>query len=360
MTQHEGHETPHYSRWHYLGMRVMTALVILLFVLLIGLGVTLLAWSPGRPAPLQYANGEIIPGSLSERVFVDINGVRQGMIIQSVAPSNPVLLFLHGGPGMPTFFLNTTHPTGLESEFTVVWWEQRGAGLSFSPDLAPETMTVDQLVADTIGVTDYLRKRFGQDKIYLLGHSWGSFLGIQVAATAPDRFHAYIGMGQLSHQLRSEIAAHDYLLSAYRARDDKAMVAKLQAAPVSLKDGTSDAWMAVRDDAMHGVGVGTTRDMGSVITGIFVPVWQCHAYTLTEKVAIWRGKAWSRSLLWNMVIRTDLRQKVRKLGLPVYFLMGRYDYTSSYNLAYEFFQTIDAPVKGFYTFLDAAHSLDLP
>lgn len=336
--------------------RFMTALVLLILLGLLGLAAVLFAWSPGRPPPLVDGTGRHIEGSLSERVFVEINGVRQGMIVQSTNPANPVLLFLHGGPGMPEFFLNTTHPTGVERDFTVVWWEQRAAGMSFDPDIAPETMTVEQLIADTIAVADHLRKRFAQDKIYLLGHSWGSFLGIQVAARAPDRFHAYIGMGQVKHQLASEVAAHAQLLKAYRARGDAAMVRRLEAAPVSLTEGLSDAWMRVRDDAMHGLGVGTTRDMRSVITGVFLPVWRCRAYTVGEKIAVWRGMAWSRRFLWDEVLRTDLAERVHRLEIPVYFFIGRYDYTTNQDLSRDFFLRLDAPVKGFYTFADSAHS----
>ena len=104
--------------------------------------------SPGSVPALRYADGMVIPSSLSERVTVEIGGVPQGMIIQSVDPSNPVLLFLHGGPGMPEFFLQSTHPTGLEQDFTVVWWEQRGAGMSWSPDLDPDDLTIERLILE--------------------------------------------------------------------------------------------------------------------------------------------------------------------------------------------------------------------
>lgn len=321
-----------------------------------GLGGILRAWSPGKPAGLVDDGGLPIEGSISERIFVDINGILQGMIIQSTDISHPVLLFLHGGPGMPEFFLNTTHPTGLERDFTVVWWEQRGAGLSYSPDIPPQSMTVAQLIADTIAVTHYLRKRFGKDRITLLGHSWGSFLGIQVAAAAPELYHAYIGMGQVSWQLRSEVAAHSYMLGQYRARGDAAMVRKLNAAPASMTDGLSAGYLRLRDAAMHGLGVGTTRDMGSVITGVFIPVWRCRAYTLGEKVNIWRGMAYSRGFLWNDFIATDLATQIHELDLPVYFFTGLYDYTANHDLAKAFFDQIKAPVKGFYTFENSAHS----
>jgi len=205
----------------------------------LGLGVGTLALGPRQPRPLADGSGQIIAGSLSQKVFVQVNGTRQGLFIQSVDPSHPVLLVLHGGPGMPEFFLNITHPTGLEADFTVVWWEQRGAGLSFHTDIPPRSMTLAHLIADAVEVTRFLQNRFGQQKIYLLGHSWGSYLGIQIAAAYPDLFHAYIGMGQVSWQLRSEVAAHDFMLAAYARQGETAMVGRLMAAPVSLTGGLS-------------------------------------------------------------------------------------------------------------------------
>ena len=334
----------------------MTAVALGLVAVFFALAVALVALSPGRLAPLRAADGRVIPGSLSERVTMDIGGVQQGMFIQSADPANPVLLFLHGGPGMPEFFLETTHPTGLARDFTVVWWEQRGAGMSWNPDILPDTMTVPQLISDTITVTNYLRDRFGQDKITLLGHSWGSYLGIQVAATAPDLYHAYIGMGQVSYQLQSEVAAHAALIAAYQAQGDTGMVRKLEAAPVSIKGGLSNAWLRLRDKAMHGLGVGTTRDMRSVITGVFLPVWFCRAYTLREKIGIWRGLAFSRRYLWDEFLNTDLTSQIDHLDLPVYFFSGRHDLTANHDLSRAFFDRISAPVKGFYTFDNSAHS----
>jgi pimeloyl-ACP methyl ester carboxylesterase len=322
----------------------------------LGLGGILRVWSPGEPAGLVDDAGLPIAGSISERVFVDINGFRQGMFIQTTNITHPVLLFVHGGPGMPEFFLNTTRPAGLERDFTIVWWEQRGAGLSYSPDISPQSMTVTQLIADTIAVTDYLRQRFGQEKIYLLGHSWGSFIGIQVAAAAPERFHAYIGMGQVTYQLRSEVEAHRYMLEQYSKRGDTAMVDQLLAAPASMSNGLSAAYLRLRDKAMHRLGVGTTRTMNSVISGIFIPIWRCPAYTLREKINIWRGKSFSGGLLWNEFINTDLSAKIHQLDLPVYFFSGLYDYTANQDHARAFFKQITAPVKGLYTFQNAAHS----
>jgi pimeloyl-ACP methyl ester carboxylesterase len=293
---------------------------------------------------------------LSEKICVDINGVKQGMFIKSRDISHPVLLFLHGGPGMPEYFLTQKYPTGLEEDFTTVWWDRRGAGLSYSPHIPRKTMTVEQSIADTLAITDYLRQRFGQEKIYLLAHSGGSFIGIQAAAQAPEFYYAYIGMSQMAHQIQSEKLAYDYMLQQFKQNGNTQMVRKLEKAPVTLSVPLPPAYAAVRDAAMHTLGVGTTRDIKSVVTGIFLPSWRFNEYTLREKINLWRGKLFSHAILWDEMIATDLTQKVTALNLPVYFLHGRYDYTCSYDLAKAYFTQITAPLKGFYTFEQSAHS----
>jgi pimeloyl-ACP methyl ester carboxylesterase len=132
-------------------------------------------------------------------------------------------------------------------------------------------MTLEQMISDTLEVTNYLRHRFGQEKIYLMGHSQGTFIGIQAAARAPELYYAYIGVAQISNQLKSERLAYEYMLKQFQENGNEKMARKLEAAPVTMTDGTPEAYLAVRDDAMHSLGIGTTHDMHSVITGIFLP-----------------------------------------------------------------------------------------
>jgi len=337
--------------------RIMLIVVSTLLAGILILVAVLLAWSPGKPEPFLDENGQPLAGSISEKIFMDINGIKHGMFMKGKDSTNPVLLFLHGGPGMPEYWLTQRYPTGLENYFTVVWWEQRGAGLSYSADIPSETMTAEQFVDDTIAVTNYLRNRFGQDKIYLMAHSWGSYIGIQAAAREPDLYYAYIGVGQISHQIQSEQLAYQYALAYYKENGNMAMVRKLEAAPPTLTVPLPTAYDALRDSYMHGAGIGTTRDMNSVVTGIFLPSWQFREYTLGEKINLWRGKMFSRGFgLWDKMQITDMSQQVTKIKIPVYFLHGEYDYTCAYPLAKEYFEKLDAPVKGFYTFEQSAHS----
>jgi pimeloyl-ACP methyl ester carboxylesterase len=293
--------------------------------------------------------------AVTEKDFADINGVRQGMFIQCADPGHPLLLFLHGG--LPEYFLTDRYPTGLDQDFTVVWWEQRGAGLSYSPAIPPETMTAEQFIADTLSVTDYLRDRFDRQKIYLMAHSGGAFIGLQAAARAPEKYHAYIGVSQMVHQLRSETLAHAYMLERFRQDGNRGMVRRLEAAPVTMTGGMSQRYLAVRDRAMHTLGVGTTRDMNSVLRGVIWPSLLSPHYTLAEKARLWRGKhAAGVSPLWDEMLATDLTERVPELALPAYFFHGICDQTVSYELAKTYAEKLKAPLTGFYTFYQSAHS----
>lgn len=326
---------------------------VLLASVLVLLGVLLLL-SPGRPTPFLDDNGKPLAGSISEKTRVTINGVEQGMFIKGKDASKPVLLYLHGG--MPDYFLTERYPTGLDEDFVVVWWEQRGSGLSYSPDMAPESLTTEQIVADTLALTDYLRERFGQDEIYLMGHSGGTFIGIQAAARAPEKYRAYISVAQMTYQLRSEQLAHDHMLERFKANGNANMARKLAAAPVGGSVPLPDAYNSVRDIAMHDLGIGTMHDMRSIVTGLLLESFRSPEYTLGEKVGMWRGKIFSGSRLWNTELATNLTEKVTRLEVPVYFLHGVYDYTVSYPLAKSYYAQLDAPMKGFYTFEHSAHS----
>jgi pimeloyl-ACP methyl ester carboxylesterase len=333
----------------------ITLIVIsaLLVPVLIIVGVLLL-WSPGTPKPFLDDIGNPLAGSLSEKIFISINGVEQGMFIKSKNARNPVLLYLHGG--MPDYFLTEHYPTGLDEYFTVIWWEQRGSGLSYYPDMPPETVNPEQLLSDTLVLTNYLRTRFAQEKIYLMGHSGGTFIGIQAAARAPQLYHAYIAVAQMSNQLESERLAYSYMLQRFEDEGTTKMTRQLKAAPIGDKAPLPDAYLKVRDVAMHELGIGTTHDMRSIVTGLLLRSLQCREYTLGEKIGLWRGKLFSGNRLWNTQLATDLTKKVVRLEIPVYFLHGIHDYTVSYLLAKSYFERLDAPLKGFYTFKQSAHS----
>jgi pimeloyl-ACP methyl ester carboxylesterase len=330
---------------------LITLSLFLVFLLLIS-GI-FWVYSPWKAKPFLDESGNILAGSISEKIRVSINGVEQGMFIKGKDKTKPVLLFLHGG--LPAYFLTDRYPTRLEELFVVCWWDQRGSGLSYSPKIARETVTLEQLLADTKEVTNYLRQRFGQQKIFLMGHSGGTFIGIQAAARFPELYHAYIAVSQMTKQFLSEKLAQEYMIGEYQKIGDLGMLGKLEGAPIG--PGIPNDYLAIRDKAMHGLGIGTTRDMKSVITGVFLESLKNQEYTLGEKIKLWRGKASSGvHPLWKTMIANDLAKEVTSLKIPIYFIHGKYDYTTNYDLAKNYFEKLQAPLKRFYTFEQSAHS----
>ncbi|PKL25804.1 MAG: alpha/beta hydrolase [Spirochaetae bacterium HGW-Spirochaetae-3] len=317
---------------------------------------TILARSPGKPRPYLDGSGRPIADSISEKGSVSIRGAELGFFIKGRDRDNPILLYLHGG--MPDYFLTERYPTGLDKLFTVAWLDQRGAGMSFDPRRSGERIGVDDLSADIVAFTDYLRERFSRDKIYLMGHSGGSYLGIKVIERYPEAYSAYIGVSQISNQKLSEKRAYDFIVARYEDDPRRQKVyAELTERPFELSGPIPPAYNRYRDMAMHELGVGTTRDMRNVMTGIFLPSLLFTEYTFAEKIRLWRGKANSGiSTVWTEIVEHDLSRESLSFKVPVYLLHGVHDMTCSYELAKDYFDRIEAPDKGFHSFSGSAHS----
>nr|WP_320026213.1 alpha/beta hydrolase [uncultured Acetobacterium sp.] len=330
----------------------MLAFLVVLLTFIVAITSVLLVFSTGKMIPYRDAAGNVLRSSLSEKSWVKINGVEMGMIIKSKDITQPILLFVHGGPGMPEYWLNESYPTHLENLFTVVWWDQRGAGLSYYNDIAPETMTTAQMVDDTIAVSNYLRQRFHQNKIYLMAHSYGTYIGIQAAAKAPGLYHAYFGVAQVVNLDLSEALAYEFMLDYYKSADDKKIVKQLEESPYDSED-----YQKIRDRLMHQAGIGTIHNMYSVISGIFLGVMKNREYMLLEKINIWRGKNSSKNTVLNEEFRQcDLGETLTRVDVPLYFFSGAYDYTVNRYLSEAYLDEIQAPKKHFYLFEDSAHS----
>lgn len=291
-------------------------------------------------------------GGIGEKVFLTIGGIEQGMIIKGNDMENPVLLFLSGGPGIPECFLDYQYPTFLEDEFIVCFFDWRGTGLSYGKSVTPESMTRRQFIADTFEVTEYLRERFETDKIYLAAHSFGTSIGIQAIAERPELYKGYIAISQISDQTRSEQLAYEYMVSVCEKEGNHTLLEQLTDNPFGTESYFNSG---VRDKAMHALGVGTTRNMKSVITGIFFPSLRMTDYSLKERINIWRGKSFVNQTMQD-TFTFNAFETVKSVNVPVYFLAGKYDYTCCYELQKEYFDFLEAPEKYFYTFENSAHS----
>lgn len=313
--------------------------------------------SAGKTSPFTNAKGQPLPGSIAEIVHIPVNGITQGMILRGARDTNPVLLFLHGGPGSPEYAFLRNYPTGLEQNFTVCWWDQRGSGLSYSPDIPPESMTLQQLVEDTIEVTHYLRQRFGQEKIYLMGHSWGTFLGMHTIQQQPGLYYAYMGIGQISNQMESEKAAHAYMMERAIATGDASLATKLSKYTITTPESLTPEYLhKVRGAALNKLGVGIAHKIKSAFTEMLVPFMACSEYTLKQKLEFGKSSKFSVEHLFGPVLLQDLSVEIPKVDIPVFIVHGIYDYQVSYTFAKEYFAVLQAPEKYFFTFKNSAHS----
>ena len=333
-------------------------IIILLAAVILALVLFVFPPSKGK-LPQFYENGEILPGSLSEKFDLEVDGGEIGMILLAKDTGNPVLLICGGGPGIPEYLLESSYPTHLAEDFVVCYLEYRGTGLSYDSDTVVAEMTTERYISDVLAVTNYLSQRFGQEKIYILGHSFGSYVALKTVQQYPERYHAYITMAQNCDQRESEYMAYDYMKAQYELLGNEKMTERFEECPIRESQELYETYFSsnLRDTAMHDLGVGTTRDMDSVITGLFFPSLKCQAYTWRERINIWKGKALSSQFpVVEDSIQFNAFEEVPSLQLPVYFFAGQYDYTCCYSLQKEYFDQLEAPEKEFYTFEDSAHS----
>lgn len=329
-----------------LGKISLWVMIILLLVLILSL-VAVLWNSPGKLPAVTDRQGRTFAQGISEKVYVEIGGAKQGMFLRGEDASKPVLLFLHGGPASPELAMmmaDESHER-LEKEFVVCYWDQRGAAMSYSRKMDPATINLDQLVSDAAEVTVYLQQRFSQEKIYLLGHSWGSYLGIKTIQKHPDHYMAYIGVGQISNQIESQKLAQEYMLRHAKEIGDNKALKKL---------AVFDPEGAAFNDLMNQYGIGIVHENPSM-PHMFMNMLSFKGYTLGEKIGYIRGLPLSHHHL-NDYVNDNLFESAKEFQLPVYILQGEYDFQVSSVLAKEYCQIIQAPDKQFYTFADSAHS----
>jgi pimeloyl-ACP methyl ester carboxylesterase len=333
-------------------MLIMLSIISACILILVGV---LFAYSPGKPTPFLDKKGIKLSNSISEKLFLDINGSKQGMFIKGKNLDNPIILFLHGG--IPVYFLTEKYPTHFEANFTMVWWEQRNCGISYNAGSTMSTSMLEQLVDDTIVLTKYLLERFGKEKIYLMAHSGGTFLGVNVIDKAPELYESYIGIAQMSDQFLSEKIAYEYMLNHFKETKSKKWVDYFESFSFNDQNKIPVEYLKMRDAAMHELGIGTMRKMKNIATDLFLPSLSFSEYTLSEKFYLWFGKSkYGVHQIWDEMTQTNLSDTKNEFKIPVYFFHGLYDYTCSYKLAKKYFDKINAPIKGFYSFDQSAHS----
>lgn len=289
------------------------------------------------------------PGGIASLEQVDLGGYPQWLLLRGQDTSKPVLLFLHGGPGSAAIWHAHHMMNRLEEHFVCVSWDQRGAGKSFAPGPDPRTMTIARFVSDAIALIELLRARFRQEKVLLVGQSWGSVLAMKVAAARPDLLLAVVGVGQVVDMLRGEEISYRFVLE--RAREDgnvKAVRALEKIGPPPYADGdvfVQRRWLSHYHGDLH------TMDMLQFLSiGLDAP-----EYDLRDVVGFFRGAKRSNAQLWGELMTVNLLREIRALPFPVSFFAGRHDHTTPPELVLELCDALDAPAKEIVWFEGSAH-----
>lgn len=292
------------------------------------------------------------PNGIAELKPVEINGYPQWLLIRGQDVSRPLLLFLHGGPGESNIWLAHSTMQELEQSFVCVNWDQRGTGKSFRPGPPAESMTIDQFVQDTIALIELLRTRFGQQKVLLLGHSWGSILAMKVAAARPDLLFAVIGMGQVVDMQRGEDLSYRYVLERAHAEHNRKAIralSQLGGADTYRKDSkfVQRRWLVRYGGMMH------APDMGTIVS-ILLHAPECSIVDCIRGLRM-KDMKFSCRRLGDEIMGVNFLQEIPQLSVPVCFFAGRYDYTTPYVLVEQFFARLSAPSKKLIWFEHSAH-----
>lgn len=346
-------------------MKKIFQFVSIMIILILGMFLFLFLINDGKPEPIRGDTGTVATSSISTIEVVSLGGIDQHLIIRGVDVTKPVMLFLHGGPGSPEFIFLKNPDLTLEENFIMVYWEQRGAGKSYSADIPPESMALDQFINDTHELSKALADRFNREKIFLMGHSWGSLLGLKTADQHPELFHAYIGIGQLSHPYEGEQISLDWVnANAAKLNDEKAkdLLASLELPDVKASNDKWLDYLMIERGLVNEYGGGMTRAKFDTYLDLGKLMIQTNEYTLLDKYKYLQGNFFSMKHLWDDLIQTNLFEEIDSIRVPVYFLHGRYDYQAPYALTKRFFDQMKAVDKEFFPFEYSAHSpfLDEP
>jgi proline iminopeptidase len=326
--------------------------------------IPVLAQAPAKPtnrteatAIIAEARRVVTPNGVERLEKVRIGGIDQWVSVRGTDRRNPVLIHIHGGPGYISIPMSWWFSRGWEEYFTVVQWDQRAAGKTYllsDPAVIAPTITMDRMLADAEELTTWARRELGKEKVFVLGHSWGSYLGLELAKRHPDWVHAYIGVGQLTDGPASERRGWQFALDAATRAGNHEAIRELEAiapyaAPgqkIPLKDlYTQRKWLGEYGAVMaYRKGNSAESHLARLSPD----------YTDAEIGHIWDGNAFAAPYLLTDVVGLDL-STTRKLDCPLLLFLGRHDLNVNSEVAAQWFAKVEAPQKHLVWFEHSAH-----
>lgn len=317
------------------------------------------AWREAVQAQMRGLRRITTPNGVEELAPVQIGGVRQWISVRGRDRSNPILLFIHGGPGFPEMPASWYYQAALEDHFTVVQWDQRGAGKSLldeNGEPLAQTITFERMMQDGEEMAAYLRQTYNRRRIFVVGHSWGTVIGLELARRHPDWLHAYVGVGQVINSQEGERAGFAFALEEARRRQNQEAIAQLEAiAPYPATDGSLSAeqvmvqrrWISEFGAMSYGRD-GLAYEEGARMLS--------PEYTRADLGGSDGGQTFMRLL--PALTHLDFSH-VTRFDCPIVIFAGRHDYAVPSRVVERWFNDVRAPQKRFVWFEDTAHMVQM-
>lgn len=312
-------------------------------------------YAPGKEI-IADINKIVTPNGVQEEFVATLGGTKQAVSVRGADKNNPILLFIHGGPGAVEMPIAWTFQRPWEDYFTVVQWDQRGAGKSYAlndPKAIAPTLTLERYRDDAIELIEQLRSRYGKQKVFVLGHSWGSAVGLSVAATRPDLLHAYVGMGQFIDVRENERVGMAWTLEQARKAGNMDAVHEIEAlrpypdsGPFDIKK--ADGWR--KWAIQYGSLAAYRPDADFYLRAPRLSP----EYTPADRKAWIDGSAFTVTTLWPRLADMSF-QNLRRAEVPVVMLLGRHDYTTPSDITAGWMEKLSAPRKQTVWFEHSSH-----
>jgi proline iminopeptidase len=299
------------------------------------------------------------PNGINSLEPVRIGGIDQWIEVRGQNVNNPILLFIHGGPGIAFIPLAGAWQASWERNFTVVQWDQRGAGKTYASndkELQRRTMNLPRMEQDTLEVVNYLRNRFKREKIFVLGHSWGSVLGLWLAHEHPELIYAYVGVGQvISTEQNEEVGYQDVLQEAHKRHNEQGVKDLESIAPYPPPNADFGKMSILRGWEQDLLGPPPSTPVFTDTKEILSAVVSAPEYSLVDDYAWMHSTQFSVSILLPEIMKIDLTKLGSDFPAPVLFFEGRHDPYCPSSLIWEYSQIIKAPHKEFIWFDNSGH-----
>ncbi|MHA2402145.1 MAG: alpha/beta fold hydrolase [Candidatus Kariarchaeaceae archaeon] len=293
---------------------------------------------------LRFSTRITTANGISSLEEIELGGLKQWIFIRGTDQKNPILIFLHGGPGEPALGMSSSRKSDAEliKHYTVVHWDQRGAGKTYNSHIPVDSMTLDRLVEDCNELIDYLRNRFGSQKVFIVAHSSGTLIGIRTVHKYPEKIHAYVGVSQVINDYEQQRISYEFIVEeADKSGNVKDQNAIKEVGPPTYETPEKEFEKA-RLIIKYG---GMMYDFSmKKMLGIVIAYFTSPEYSLSEAIRTIRGKGlkFTTNSLWQEIIHINLTREIESIKVPIYFFGGKSDMITPTVIVEDFYNGLVA------------------